>query len=157
MFVVSFLRLFLLFVYLFVVLAFVLSCCYCLLSSSRITSRLLTQQTHWVTAVHSENLVLGFLTICDEYTLIHGKRQVCCKKQSISWIGWSFSCWPIWKTWAHAMISVRPAGRVSPRGEKFNVPIFSELIKVINVKLGMVVILIEFYTFIPLSVTLTIF
>ena len=59
--------------------------------------------------------------------------------------------------WVYFMISVRPAGRQSIRRDKnFNVAIFSYTIKVINVKLCMMVLFIELYTFIPLSMTLNI-
>ena len=55
------------------------------------------------------------------------------------------------------MISVRPAGHMSVRGKNLNVAIFSDILKIINVKLCMVVVLIEHYPFIPLSVTLIVF
>ena len=48
-------------------------------------------------------------------------------------------------------------GQVSGLVENFNVGIYSDTINVINVTLCMVVLLIELYLFIPLSVTLTIF
>ena len=56
------------------------------------------------------------------------------------------------------MISVGSAGRPSDlrRGKNFNAAIFSDTIKVTNVKLCMAALLIELYLFIPLSVTLTI-
>ena len=40
--------------------------------------------------------------------------------------------------------------------ENLNIGIYSDTINVINVKLCMMVLLIEFYLFIPLSMTLTI-
>ena len=55
------------------------------------------------------------------------------------------------------MISVRVASLLSVHGKNFNLAIFSDAIHVINVKLCMMVILIEFYPFIPLSVTLIVF
>ena len=51
------------------------------------------------------------------------------------------------------MISVRPAGRLSVCGENFNVAIISDTIDMTNVKLCMMVALIELYPFIPVSVT----
>ena len=45
--------------------------------------------------------------------------------------------------------------RVSGPVESFNIGIYSHAIHVINVKLLIVVLLIEFYLFIPRSVTLT--
>ena len=42
-------------------------------------------------------------------------------------------------------------------GENFNIGIFSDTIDVINVKLCMMVLLIELYLFIPLSMTLATF
>ena len=50
-----------------------------------------------------------------------------------------------------------PAGWVSICGKNFKILIFSDTVNVINVKLCMMVLLIELYLFIPLSVTLTIF
>ena len=41
--------------------------------------------------------------------------------------------------------------------ESFNIGIYSDTINVKNVKLCMMVLLVELYLFIPLSVTLTIF
>ena len=60
------------------------------------------------------------------------------------------------------MISVRragqPASRLSACGKNFNVAIFLDAVNVINVKLCLVVVLIELYPFIiPLSVTLFVF
>ena len=48
-------------------------------------------------------------------------------------------------------------GQVSGLVESFNIGIFSDTIHVINFKLCMVVVLIELYQFIPLSVTLIVF
>ena len=42
-------------------------------------------------------------------------------------------------------------------GKEFNVAIFSDIINMINVKIHMMVVLIELYPFIPLSITLTVF
>ena len=70
-----------------------------------------------------------------------------------------FECdfWLAWKIWVYAMISVRLASHVIVRhGKNFNIVILLDTINVINVKLCMMV-LIEFYLFIPLTVTLTIF
>ena len=53
------------------------------------------------------------------------------------------------------MISVRPAG--FQHGKNFYIAIFSDTINLINVKLYMMVVLIELYPSIPLSVTLIIF
>ena len=47
-------------------------------------------------------------------------------------------------------------GQVFGLVANFNIGIYSDTIKVINVKLCMMVLLIELYLFIPLSVTLTI-
>ena len=41
--------------------------------------------------------------------------------------------------------------------EKFNIGIYSDTTKVINVKLCMMVLVIELYLFIPLLVTVTVF
>ena len=51
------------------------------------------------------------------------------------------------------MISVRPAGRVSVCSKNFNVAIFSDAINMIIVKLYMMLVLAEFYPFMPLSAT----
>ena len=48
-------------------------------------------------------------------------------------------------------------GQVSELDENFDIGIYSDTIYVINVKLCMMVLLIELYPFIPLSVTLTTF
>ena len=55
------------------------------------------------------------------------------------------------------MSCVRPAGRLSGCGKNFNVAIFSDTINIINVKLCMMIVLIELYPFIILSVTLIVF
>ena len=55
------------------------------------------------------------------------------------------------------MISVTPADLLFVCGKNFNVAIFSDTINTINVKLCMVVVVIEHYPFIPLSVTLCAF
>ena len=58
------------------------------------------------------------------------------------------------------MISVWPAGQVIIWcGKNFDVVVcfFSDTLNVIDVKLCMMVLLIEHYLFLPLSVTLTIF
>ena len=52
------------------------------------------------------------------------------------------------------MTSDRPAGRLSVCGTNFNVAIFSDTINMRNVKLCMLVVLIELNPFIQLSVTL---
>ena len=52
------------------------------------------------------------------------------------------------------MISVRPAGQLSVCGKNFNVAIFLDTISKINGKLCMIVVLIELYPFVTLSVTL---
>ena len=49
---------------------------------------------------------------------------------------------------------VRLVGSLSVCGKNFNVAIFSVTIHMINVKLCMMVVLMELYPFIPLSVTL---
>ena len=41
--------------------------------------------------------------------------------------------------------------------ENFNIGIYSDIINAINVKLCMMVLLVELYLFIPLSVTLIVF
>ena len=61
--------------------------------------------------------------------------------------------WLTWKNWVYVMISVRPASWVSLRGKNFNVVIFSDT----PIKLCMMVVLIELYLFMPLSVTLIVF
>ena len=48
-------------------------------------------------------------------------------------------------------------GQVSGLVENFNIGIYSTTINVVNVKLFRMVLLIELYLIIPLSVTLTIF
>ena len=55
------------------------------------------------------------------------------------------------------MVSVKPAGQLTICGKNFNFVIFSDTINMINVKLCMMVVLIELYPFIPLSVTLIVF
>ena len=63
------------------------------------------------------------------------------------------------------MISVGLAGQeaswlaslLSICGKNFNVVIFLDAVNIINVKLWIIVVLIELYPFIPLSVTLIIF
>ena len=53
------------------------------------------------------------------------------------------------------MISVGPAGRVSVCGKNCNVAIFLDTVNMINVKRGvMVVVLTKLYAFIPFSVIL---
>ena len=53
------------------------------------------------------------------------------------------------------MISIRPASQqVSICSKYFNIAIFSDFINMINIKLFVMVVLIELYPFIPLSVTL---
>ena len=66
------------------------------------------------------------------------------------------------KNCAYAVNSARPAGRLAyrpsvRRGKNFNVTIFSDTTSVVNVKLCTMVLLIELYPFIPLSVTLIVF
>ena len=51
------------------------------------------------------------------------------------------------------MISVRLASQTSIRGKNLNIVIFLNTINMINVKLCMMIVLIELYPFIPLSVT----
>ena len=55
------------------------------------------------------------------------------------------------------MISVRSAGRVSVCGQNLNFAIFSDTINTINVKLCIMVVQIELYQFILLSVTFVVF
>ena len=55
------------------------------------------------------------------------------------------------------MISVRPAGRLSVCGKHFNTAIVSDTINMINAKFCMVVVLMELYQFIPLSLTSIVF
>ena len=59
------------------------------------------------------------------------------------------------------MIGVEPAGRqivdVSGRDKNLNVGIFSDTMNVVSMKLYMMVLSINHYPFIPLSVTLNIF
>ena len=57
----------------------------------------------------------------------------------------------------YLVISVLVASRMNVWcGKNFNIVIFSNSVKVINVKFCLVVLLIELYLFIPLSVILTI-
>ena len=52
------------------------------------------------------------------------------------------------------MVSIRPAACwLSGVAKKINIVIFSDTINVINVKLCMMLLLIDLYLFIPLSVT----
>ena len=56
------------------------------------------------------------------------------------------------------MISVRlAASRVSACGKIFNSVIFSDIIRMINVEIFMMVLLVELYLFIPPLMTLTVF
>ena len=55
------------------------------------------------------------------------------------------------------MISVRLAIQLAVGGRNFNVAIFLDTINMINVKLCMMVELIQLYPFTPLSVTLIVF
>ena len=56
------------------------------------------------------------------------------------------------------MISDETAARVTVRrGKNFNVAIFSDTINVINDKICMIVLLIELYLSIPITLILTIF
>ena len=55
------------------------------------------------------------------------------------------------------MISVMPSDQFSVCGKNFNVAIFSDTLNMINVRLCMIIVLIEFYPFIPLSATLILF
>ena len=61
------------------------------------------------------------------------------------------------KMWVYIMSSVKPAvwlaGPLFCSGKNFNIAIFVDTIDIINVKFCMMVLLIEFYPFIPLSVT----
>ena len=65
--------------------------------------------------------------------------------------------WLTWKMWVSVMISVRLAGPLSICGIHFDVGIFSDTTDVVNIKLCIMVVLIEVYPFIPLSVTLIVF
>ena len=64
-------------------------------------------------------------------------------------------CAPFWPhEKCFVMISVGLAGRVIVRrGKNFNVAIFPDTINVIDVKLCMIVLLVELYLIIPLSMT----
>ena len=56
------------------------------------------------------------------------------------------------------MIGVRPAAKLYVVCSKnFNIAIFSDSINMINVKLCMMVVLVELYPLIPLSVSLIVF
>ena len=57
----------------------------------------------------------------------------------------------------YIIISVRPAGRVSVRGKNLNVANLSDTKNMINVKLCLMIVLIELYPFIPLSVNFIVF
>ena len=57
--------------------------------------------------------------------------------------------------WLAGQVSV--CGQVSICGKNFNFVIFSDTVNMINVKLCMMVVLIELYLFISLSVTLIVF
>ena len=62
-----------------------------------------------------------------------------------------------WKIRVYIMISVRLAGWLSVCGKNFNVAIFLDTTKMINVKLNVMVVLIKLCPFIPLAVTLIVF
>ena len=64
--------------------------------------------------------------------------------------------WLAWKMRVHAMISVRLACQFYV-AKNFNVAVFLDTIKMINVKLRILVVLIELYPFIPFSVALNVF
>ena len=55
------------------------------------------------------------------------------------------------------MISIKPAGQLSVCGKNFNVAIVLDTINMINVQFWIMLVLIELYPFIPLSVTLIVF
>ena len=57
----------------------------------------------------------------------------------------------------YVLISVRLAGRLFICGKSVNVAIFSDAIKMDDFKICKVVVFIELYPFIPLSVTLIVF
>ena len=59
--------------------------------------------------------------------------------------------------YSREIINMLLVGQVSGLVENFNIGIFSDTINMINVKLCFMVLLIELYLFIPLSMTLTIF
>ena len=59
--------------------------------------------------------------------------------------------------YSREIINIFLVGQVSGLVENFSIGIFSDTIYVINVKVCMMVLLIELYLFIPFSVTLTIF
>ena len=60
------------------------------------------------------------------------------------------------KNWVFVMISVYPGQIIVRRCRNFSAAIFSDCINVINVKRCLIVLLIELYLFIPLSVIFTI-
>ena len=57
----------------------------------------------------------------------------------------------------NVMISVWLDSQVSMCGKNLNIAIFSDTTNIINVKLGMIVVLVELHPFIPLSVALFVF
>ena len=67
------------------------------------------------------------------------------------------SFWLTLKMCMYVLISVRLAGRLFICGKSVNVAIFSDAIKMDDFKICKVVVFIELYPFIPLSVTLIVF
>ena len=59
--------------------------------------------------------------------------------------------------WSREIINMYFVNQMSGLVRNFNIVIYSDTINVVNVKLCMMVILIELYLFLPLPVTLTIF
>ena len=59
--------------------------------------------------------------------------------------------------YSREMINMFFVGQMSEIVENFNIRIYSDTINVVNVELCMMVLLIELYLFIPLSVALAIF
>ena len=86
------------------------------------------------------------------FTLVSKQKQ-----SRINLKNWLLDIWFTWKMWYCLMISLRLALRVSVCGRNFNVATFSEIVNMLNVKLCMMVVLIELYPLIPLSVTLIVF
>ena len=87
----------------------------------------------------------AFYVVCD------------CDCTSCRYIWWHspllpLAFWLTWKMWIYVVTRVGPAKRLSTVPKNFNVVTLSDTKNVINVKLCMLALLIEFYLFIPLSV-----
>ena len=90
-------------------------------------------------------LVLVFCNLIVVW-LVHTLNRLC-----TIWFAW---CW--WDN-SREIINMFFISQVSGLAQNFDMGIYSHTVNVINVKLCMMVLLLELYLFIPLSVTLTIF